>query len=87
MAAFKAHGAMTITLEREPSVNAPIQLELWIIHHSKRKIHCQTNHEEAQSINIPLIVSPYEKRYKNKDKMTRKESKKKPREYVGKETR
>ena len=32
MAAFKAHGAMTITLEREPSVNAPIQLELWIIH-------------------------------------------------------
>ena len=82
MAAFKAHGAMTITLEREPSVNAPIQLELWIIHHSKRKIHCQTSHEEAQSINIPLIVSPY-----NKDKMTRKESKKKPREYVGKETR
>ena len=60
MAAFKAHGAMTITLEREPSVNAPIQLELWIIYIVRGRyiVKHPMKKRKEKSINILLIVSP-----------------------------
>ena len=64
MAAFKAHGAMTITLEREPSVNAPIQLELWIIHIVRERyiVKRTMKKRKEKPINIPLTVSPSEKK-------------------------